>query len=233
MGNANFFSAIQQYLQNPLLAFNYTQTENLKYHLETTSGLDLTEFFTDWYYGEGFPVYDVKWTQYPSTRVVIELSQSPSHPSVSFFEGPLPIKLKSSTRDTTIVLQHAFNGQVYDLQPGFEVDSVIVDPEIWVIQQNTVQQINTSQSGGLGVFPNPVVDVAQIKFDSPLYAAARYELYNAAGQLIQSENISQASLGGFNLNMAGLQKGVYVLTVWPANNSTNIKQAVKKKIVKM
>ncbi len=234
MGDEAFFSAIKHYLTDPALAFNYSQTENLKYYLETYSSLDLTEFFADWYYGEGHPVYNVKWTQFPSTRLVIELNQQPTHPSVSFFEGPLPVKLKNETRDTTIVLQHNTNGQIYELQPGFEVDSVIVDPEIWVLQQNTVQQIDAEKTGGIWVYPNPVIDVAQVKFDSPLYSAVRYELYNTAGQLILSENVMQGTFGGFTVNMVGLQKGVYVLTVWSTygNNTNDLKQAVKKKIVK-
>lgn len=234
MGDEAFFSAIKHYLTDPDLVFNYTHTENLIYYLETYSGLDLTEFFADWFYGEGHPVYNVKWTQFPSTRLVIELNQQPTHPSVSFFEGPLPVMLKNETRDTTIILQHTANGQVYELQPGFEVDSVIVDPEIWVLQQNTVQQIDADASSGFWIYPNPVIDVAQVKFDSPLYSAVHYDLYNSAGQLMLSENVTQGSFGDFTVNMTGMQKGVYILTVWSANssNTNDLKQAVKKKIVK-
>lgn len=235
LGDKVFYDALRNYLNDPELVFNYTLTENLKAQLESESGLDLTEFFNDWYYGEGHPIYNVKWTQYPSTKVVIELNQQPSHPSVSFFEGPLPVMLKNKTRDTIIVLQHNANGQVYELQPGFEVDSVIVDPEIWVIQQNTVQQIDANSTGGIWVYPNPVSDVANVKFDSPLNSAVHYELYDAAGQKVRSMDVSQGSIGGFSIDMAGLAKGVYVLTVWGANtaNTNDMKQAVKRKIVKM
>lgn len=235
IGDDNFFTAIKNYLNDPLVAYKYALTENLKYHFEQQSGVDLTEFFDDWYYGQGHPQYTLKWGQFPSTRLIIELNQQPTHPSVDFFEGPLPVLLKSATHDTLIILEHNYNGEIYDLQPGFAVDSVIVDPYIQVVQQNTVIKTEIDSDDGIIIYPNPVKNTAQVKFDSPLYTAVRYELYNMSGQLIENKAIDNAGFGSFTIDMTGMRSGVYFITVWSnyGKDSSSLKKAIKKKIVKL
>jgi aminopeptidase N len=234
MGDANFFTAIKNYLNDPLVAFKFALTENLKLHFEEQSGLDLTEFFDDWYYGQGHTQYTVRWGQFPSSRVSIELSQQPTHSSVSFFEGPLPVRLKNATRDTIIVLEHSFNGQVFDIQPGFPVDSVIVDPDIWVIQESTVERIDVGTDDGVSIYPNPAKNSVEVKFNSPLFKALRYELYNSMGQLVQSNDV-QTTGNSFTVDLANCTVGVYYITIWSdyGNDTTNLKTAVKRKIVKL
>ena len=235
IGDDNFFTAIKNYLNDPLIAYKFALTENLKYHFEEQSGVDLTEFFDDWYYGQGHPQYTLKWGQFPSSRLIIELNQQPTHPSVDFFEGPLPVRLKSATNDTTIILEHTFNGQIFDLQPGFPVDSVIVDPEIQVIQQNTVIKTDIDSDDGIVVYPNPIKNTAEVKFDSPLYTAVRYELFDISGKLLESRDVQNAGFGSFSIDMTPYRNGVYFITVWSnyGKDSSSLKKAIRKKIVKV
>lgn len=234
-GDTNFFTAIKNYLNDPLVSYKYAVTENLKLHFEQQSGIDLTEFFDDWYYGQGHPQYTLKWGQFPSSRLIIELSQQPTHSSIDFFEGPLPIKLKNAIRDTIIILEHSYNGQIYDLQPGFPVDSVIVDPDIQVVQESTVIKTEIDSDDGIIVYPNPVKNTAEVKFDSPLYTAVRYELYDMAGQLLESKDVDNANFGSFTIDMTPYRNGVYFISVWSnyGNDSKGLKKAIKKKIVKV
>lgn len=235
MGDQNFFSAIKNYLNDPDVAFGYSLTDKLKSHLEEQSGLDLTEYFDDWYFGQGHPVYTINWSQFPSSHLILELNQTPTHPSVNFFEGPLPVLLKGANQDTLIVLQHNFNGQIYDLQPGFVVDSVIVDPDIRVIQQNEVNKIDIDENDGFIIYPNPVKDVAEIRFDSPLSSGIKYELYDAAGRIMESSIIATPNYGSFTIDLSTYRKGIYFITVWTnyGNNTNTIKTAIRKKIIKM
>ena len=63
LGDADFFSAVQNYMADPELAFGYARTIDLQNHLEAQSGIDLDEFFADWYVGEGHPSYQLRWYQ--------------------------------------------------------------------------------------------------------------------------------------------------------------------------
>ena len=63
LGDEAFFQGVKNYLRDPDLSFSYARNKNLQSHLEAASDTDLTEFFKDWYYGEGFPSYQVVWSQ--------------------------------------------------------------------------------------------------------------------------------------------------------------------------
>ena len=69
-------------------------------------------------------------------------SQTQSHPSVSFFEMPVPIRLKNATNDTIVVLDNTFSGQTFTVPLNFQIDSLILDPDNWIIcNQNIITGI--------------------------------------------------------------------------------------------
>ena len=79
------------------LSFGFAKTDDLKRNLEAESGQDLKEFFDDWFYGQGYPSYNVQWTQIGNDYVKINMSQTTSHPSVSFFALPVALQFKNAT----------------------------------------------------------------------------------------------------------------------------------------
>jgi len=142
LGDDDFFTAISDYLNDPALSYGYAVTADLVYHLENVSGLDLTEFMDDWFYGEGYPTYLVEWNQNPSTLLMnIKLSQTPSIGS-GFFELPVPILVSDEAGaladDTIFVLDNTYNGQIFTVDPGFEVDAVTFDPDRWLIAHSLI-----------------------------------------------------------------------------------------------
>ena len=79
------------------LAYGFARTDDLKRNLEQVSSKNLTEFFNDWFTGQGYPSYTVKWTRIKTTGLIISVSQTTSHPSVTYFEMPLALKFKSGS----------------------------------------------------------------------------------------------------------------------------------------
>ena len=55
LGDTSFFRGVRQYMNDPKLAYGFAITEDLKRNLEQVSGKDLTEFFNDWFKGQGHP----------------------------------------------------------------------------------------------------------------------------------------------------------------------------------
>src|SRR4029453_17256202 len=92
LGDTLFFRGIRQYMNDPKLAYCFARTEDLKRNLEQVSNKNLSEFFNDWFTGQGHPSYSVKWTQNKNNCAKIIVSQITSHPSVSYFEMPLALK---------------------------------------------------------------------------------------------------------------------------------------------
>ncbi|MEO8067056.1 MAG: M1 family metallopeptidase, partial [Flavobacteriales bacterium] len=136
-GDSAFYNGARNYLDDPDLAYNSALTSHLKAHLEATSGLDLTEFFADWYVGEGYPTYTVQWSQDGGGNVQVELDQSTSHVSVDFFEMPVPLRFWGGGVDSTVVLDHTSSGQSFAFHLPFQADSVQLDPDMWIVDGNS------------------------------------------------------------------------------------------------
>ncbi len=167
LGDANFFQGLRNYLNDPLLKFGFAKTPDLKWHLENVSGLNLTPFFNQWYVGEGFPSYQITWNQIAGT-VNLTVNQTTSHASVPFYQMPIPVKFKNAVQDTIIVFNHTYSGQLFSATIPWQVDSVIFDPDIWILSNNNIVSLGFTENSDNNlfatVFPNPAKDKLQINF---------------------------------------------------------------------
>ncbi len=225
-----FFKAIKQYQQDPKLKFAYARTADLKRNLEEVSGKDLTGFFKDWYEGEGYPSYQVLWTPVGESHVKIKLNQTTSHPSVDFFELPLALKFKSALQEKTIVVDNKKNGEVFFEQIGFMPDTVIVDPEYWLItKNNTTQQVNDDapELNMVTVYPNPVQSQFSVYLRNFVGQNAKVFIYNLQGQRVYANTVSFVNKSQIlEIPSAEWSSGVYTLTV-EANGFNFVKKLIK------
>ena len=149
LGDATFFTAVNNYISDPALAYGYATTANLKSHLEAASGKDLTYFFDQWFTGQGYPSYQVEW--YPlANSVQVKLNQTQSHASVGFFQLPVPLLFRNAgtNQEKLLVFNNISNGQFFVDNLGFEATEVIFDPDVWLITRNNTL---TKTSGPLPV----------------------------------------------------------------------------------
>ncbi len=193
LGDAVFQQGLRQYLNDPKLAYGFANTEDLRRNLEQVSGQNLAEFFKDWFKGQGYPSYNVQWTPIGSEYVNIKMNQTTSHISVDFFELPVALKFKNSTQEKTIVVDNKTNGETFFRNIGFIADTVLIDPEYWLVtKNNTTAKVPDATPGQniVQVFPNPVGDHFYIYIRKMVSATANINLYNAAGQLVYTKNIN-------------------------------------------
>lgn len=211
MGDEAFFSALRNYLNDPELAFGYARTQDLIGHLENTSGLELEEFMADWYEGQGYPSYDIRWEPL-ATGIRITAGQTTSHPSVPFFEMPIPIQVSGQGQDSVLVLDHQFSGQVFTVDLPFIAESVTWDPDLWILSaDNTVRQLITNdreeplEDKQVRLFPVPASEVLNIQL--PL-SQAHLDWFDLSGRRIQSMELLSST---HTLSLKGLPKGIYLL----------------------
>ncbi len=100
VGDEAFFEGCRNYLNDPDHSFSYAHTDEFIQIMEEASGKDLSEFFDDWYYGEGFPNYKIRYAQ-ADGAVIVRINQILSHSSVDFFEMPIPLRLLGEESDTS------------------------------------------------------------------------------------------------------------------------------------
>jgi len=220
-GDSAFFGGIRNYLSDPNLAYRFAQTADLQAHLEAASGKDLDGFFADWYTGQGYPSYQISWSQDGSNLLNFKVNQTQSHPSVSYFELPLPLRLQGAQGEVKdVVLNHTSNGQNFQEQVDFEVTSIVFDPELWLItKNNTVTEVTVgthdlaARGFSLRIEPNPATGgTVRAVVDSPLEGAMRFTFENAEGRslLAQSHNLTSGE-NRLTFEVAHLPAGTYFL----------------------
>ena len=133
LGQANFYQALRNYLNDSALVGSFAHTSDLISHFETQADTSLTEFFSDWYYNQGYPLYSFVWHAQPDGQVDLTISQSQSHPSVSFFDMDLPFKFTNGAQDTMVVVHNNLNGQQYTFHLTFEPSDMIFDPDHYIL----------------------------------------------------------------------------------------------------
>ena len=140
LGENVFHSAIKSYQTDPAVIYGFARTTDLKRNLEQASGKTLTYFFDQWFSGQGYPTYNVQWSNWGSGNVWIKMNQVTSHPSVSFFDLPVALRFQNATQQATVVVDNTFNGETFIKSIGFVADTVFVDPEAWLITKNNTSQ---------------------------------------------------------------------------------------------
>ncbi len=133
LGDSAFFAGLNNYLQDPALAYGFARTQDLRKHLEQSSGKDLGYFFKEWYEGQGYPSFTIEWANAEIGNVHIRVSQAASHSSVSFFELPVALRFSNATQQKTVVVNNITNGEIFFKAIGFVADTAIIDPEYWLI----------------------------------------------------------------------------------------------------
>lgn len=214
IGDSAFFNAINNYLNDTSLSYKFARTSNLINHFQISSGQNLAWYFNDWFVGEGFPSYQINWSQ-TGSLVSFTVNQSQSHSSVTFFELPIPIKFKNSFQDTVLRFDHTFSGQTFSATIPFTVDSLVFDPEYWIINANpTVLNLteNISLKNELLVFPNPFTSELKIKFSRDIKEKIVVRLFDLNAKKVFEQEFNLAKLE-LSLNLQPLEKGFYFMEV--------------------
>jgi aminopeptidase N len=228
MGDSAFYQGVRDYLNDASIAFNFAKTPQFISHMEQAYGQSLAWYFSDWYYGEGYPSYQISWSQDGSNQLSLTVNQTQSHSSVPFFQLPIPIQFKNQTADTIVVFQHDFSGQSFTANLSFQADSIIFDPQRWIISKdNELSGINEmAEVGSIKNYPNPTADAINISFPE-LGVKAIVQLTDVYGRLIISEEIfSTGSV--FSLSVDYLEEGVYFLVISTSKEKTATKVVIAK-----
>lgn len=217
LGDSDFFNGLRKYQQDPAVAYGFASTADLKRNLEQESGQNLTTFFNQWYLGQGYPSYQVEWSELGSRHVKIKMNQTTSDVSVNFFEMPVALKFKNAIQEKTIVLDNKFNGEYFIRDIGFIPDTVLVDPDYWIISKNnTTAKVVFANTGNpvVEIYPNPIQNPLTVYLHDFTQGNVEMALYNMMGQLIHRHNIRLINGAEIKqLNYSNLPHGEYVIKI--------------------
>lgn len=210
LGDSIFFKSLQSFLNDSDLAYRFAKTEDVQHHFELISGLNLQEYFNDWIYGEGYPIYNIEYFQQDTNHVQLKISQTQSHNSVDFFEMYLPIKFYGNNADTLIRLFNSSNNQQYSFNLNFEIDSIKLDPDNWILtkDETIIQTIPKIVSESISIYPNPTSDKLIIDFPDKLKLQS-IKIFSYDGKIV-SQTIG---IENNALDISFLQSGIYFISL--------------------
>lgn len=223
LGDTAFFLGLKNYLNDPDLAYAYAVTPDLQAHLEAASGLDLTEFFNDWVYNQGYPVYQITAHNSAAGQVQITINQTQSHPSVTFFEMPVPIRLLGNNgQQLDVVLDNNTNGEVFNVNVPFAVTDVIFNPKKDIISKNSTAVLGTANfnlDAAVSIYPNPASSNLNIELPTAI-TLNKVTFYNILGQKIKESASKSTAVSEF-------ANGIYTVKIETSEGEIN-KKFIKK-----
>ena len=129
LGDDIFFAGLNLYLKTN--AFKSAEVSELRLAFEQVSGLDLHEYFDQWYYGSGHPILDIQ-SQFTTGKILIKTKQIQDS-SQAGFQFPLKVAVWVKGKKEIQTLQITQRNQNFELlspiKPDFidfDVDKILV-----------------------------------------------------------------------------------------------------------
>ncbi len=200
VGDSFFFQSLRTYANQ--FAYSNASTDDLKNIFEQVSGQNLTWFFDQWVYGQGFPELNIGWemTRIDTHEYKIDMNIRQKQNSAEPFYLPMEIEIQTASGnvlDTVVVKNQEddFQITVNDLPR-----ELVIDPNHWLLKKADIisrplppgfkpDEFDLAQN-----YPNPFTpgatgDVTKITFqigikNSPFLVLL--EIYNVLGQKVKT-----------------------------------------------
>lgn len=192
--------------------------------LNSTTGQDFTLFFDQWFYGEGYPIYNIDWSETDGNFLITSLQSSSASNVTPFFNMTYPVKVfMNDATDTIIEIIHTQPLAEKSVLLNAGVDSIQVDPDRWVLKK--VGSINGIYSpkttGWFELYPNPVSDQLFLRFEGNQEVTVA--VFNGSGKMIQQKKTHAKETG---VSMKSLKPGIYYLKIESKGN-TSVQKIIK------
>jgi hypothetical protein len=191
------------------------------------TGVNLDAFFEEWYFGEGYPTYSVRWKQ-DGQDVLLEISHSASKPSVTpTFTNDIEIFFnRMGQPDTVIRFPISSNIELFTI-PNIgtlsTTSTINLDPNNWIInntgsiiQDNSLSIHENSTSKDLLITPNPNNGIFAI---DNLNLKAEIHVYDMYGKVVKTITFEPNT----PINLTDLEKGSYLLEIILSGNHKRLK----------
>jgi len=222
---------------NDTIFFNILKQTQIRFKDSTITGLDFkavteeltgknfTDFFNQWYFGEGFPTFNIVYSQHNDT-LVMNVNQTTSAAVTPLFKMNMEYKIKFPTGDTIVKLYHQANAETFKIPVHKPVTGIVVDPNNWIVNGiGSVSGISENQAINFIIFPNPCSDYLQIYLGNMKNENYKVSVYDIAGKFLLSDlNFNDENK---RINIQNLEKGIYFLQISDGMNKT-LKKFIKQ-----
>lgn len=205
---------------------------DFKTYYENQTGINATQFFNQWYYGEGYPTFNVKYNT-NGNSCVIKSTQSVSMPNVTpLFITPLEFKIvRSGAADTIIRVVQSNSVEVFEFTFPGTVNSISCDPNNWLINKVvgpvrdatlTTGMMENTDVIAVQAWPNPTKGMFTI--NSVPGFEGKAEVYDSNGRWI----LTKPFVSETTIDLANYANGIYLVKVLGSDLSVKHTQKIVK-----
>jgi aminopeptidase N len=192
LGEDDFFAGLALYRER--YGHSSANTEQFQAVMEEVSGLELTEFFRDWIYGEFYPQYEYAWVPADAGpgEVGLRLRLDQVQTNTDTFTMPVvDVRVTTDQGMFDIAVANADRTEIYNLSaPGSYIAMVEIDPDDWILKEVTyngttgVDDLVPAAQVALSSYPNPFNPATKLVYELPRASAVRLEIYDVAGRRV-------------------------------------------------
>lgn len=210
MGDTKFFNGLKNYLNDKTLAYSFASQEKFVKHMESAADTSFTEFFKDWYYGEGFPTYRiVYYTDITDNgKQKIRISQSPSSSTVAFFEMHIPLRIWKDGKYKDIRVYNTSQNQEFTIADS-KADKIEFDPDKWLIAKADIVNGTNDivESKNIRIIPEYQSNSVDI-FLPDNSTDGSFRLIDLTGKVLMQEKLSETNT---KIALGELSAGIYLI----------------------
>ncbi len=221
--------------QNTYKNKNASAADFMNYYQAQTS-VNATQFFNQWYYGQGYPTFDVSYNFVNNTAIIKSIQTTSTPSSVPVFITPMEYRIKRlNALDTFVRVMHTSNTETYMFSMKDTVIGVFADPKNWVINRTTGPshqdtslkdvgiKLKTIEALDLSITPNPSEGIFEMKTNTG--KASAYCVTDLSGKTVLTGSCGV----GTRLDLSDKANGVYILQLRDANNEVIATRKLIKK----
>jgi aminopeptidase N len=228
LGDTLFFNGLKQFQST--YSFSTASINDLKNSLEASSGKNLTDYFSQWIFGEGYPIYSAQYA-FDGNNLFLKVTHTTSSTFTPLFKTPLEIKCSTNSGDTTILVDITQNSNTFMFPSSRTYTNLSFDPNNWLLNDSgsvvknldliPVSAATFNLENSVHLYPNPTNDFIQIDYSSS--NQAYYILREMNGREIQKAILYPKN----KIDLTRLSSGIYSLEI---ENSTG---KITRKVIKL
>jgi aminopeptidase N len=200
--------------------------EDFKNVVEDVTGKDWDYYFDQWYYGEGYPIYDLEWFYDENLKEFHLASTQTTSATTPLFKMLLDVKLTfDDGTDSVVRFEQTQNFNFFISAQEKKVYSIEIDPDNWTMEKINSLILDLPEIDENPAFftmgPNPAVDYLNLYFKDN--SERIITVSDLSGRILLQKNSTNQQV---SFDVSNLSKGTYLVQVMSDNNKL-IKKLIK------
>lgn len=225
-----FFEGLRNYLSTH--KNSTASVADFKSIMETTTSMNLDDFFNEWYFGEGYPIYKIKWNE-SEGGLLLNVKHTTSTQTTPYFSTPLELKISrfNNLPDTIIKVEVPSNDFYIHIPDFDQIKNIVkINPNNWVIckvnsiSKDVNMQVSVAEiekEDEFKIYPIPANDFLNIEADQE--GKYQIEVLDDFGRIL----MKQAFENGYQLSTSTFSSGDYIIRITNEQSNEKIYKVIK------